>query len=253
MEQEGKVENILEKVGLSGMEARVYLGLLKLKETQTGELCKEINIASSNIYKLLDSLIKKGLVSYRVQNNTKVFMASPPETLNELFLDRQKKLDEERKEVTELISKLKVKEVIEEPQSNYKYYEGINGVKAMWNEITSKLNKNSIERIYGGKKEAIERLIGFYEENHKVRNKLGAKAKILIANEMKALGNKRKNKNTEVKYADLKNEGEWGIVDDMVYIQYIITSTPRSFLIKDPIFAKTFELTFEALWKIAKK
>ena len=87
-----KVEEILSKIGLTNQEARTYLALLKLQEAQTGALCKDVNIASSNIYKILDSLMKKGLVSYRVQNNIKIFMPAHPETLNELFLEKQKRL-----------------------------------------------------------------------------------------------------------------------------------------------------------------
>ena len=52
---------------------------------------------------------------------------------------------------------------------------------------------------YGAKKEAFESFIGFYDEHHKIRNKLKAKAKILIPNEFKSLRRKRENKNTKIK------------------------------------------------------
>ena len=77
-----EIEEILSKVGLTGQEARAYLALLELQQAQTGPLCKFTKIASSNIYAILDSLMQKGLVSYRVQNNIKVFMPAPPDTLN---------------------------------------------------------------------------------------------------------------------------------------------------------------------------
>ena len=246
-------DEILSKIGLTKQEARTYLVLLKLQEAKTGELCKETNIASSNIYKILDSLIKKGLVSYRVQNNIKIFMSSPPEALNELFLEKQSKLEEERKEINEVINKLKKKEIKEEPYSKYKYYEGLIGIKSMWHEVNSLLTNNSGERIYGGKKEAYERLVGFYDEHHKIRNKLNAKAKILFPLEDKGLAKKRKNRNTEVAVYDLKNLAEWGVVDNMVYIQYYTSKIPRAFLIHDKIFADTFRQVFDQVWKVAKK
>jgi len=245
-------DEILSKIGLTKQEARTYLVLLKLQESQTGELCKETNIASSNIYKILDSLIKKGLVSYRVQNNIKIFMPSPPETLNELFLEKQKKLEEERKEINEVINNLKKEGIKEEPYSKYRYYEGLIGIKSMWHEINSLLTNSSEERIYGGKKEAYERLVGFYDEHHKIRNKLNANAKILFPLEDRELAKKRKNKNTQVAFYELKNLAEWGIVDNMVYIQYYTSKIPRAFLIKDKIFADTFKEVFDNVWKIAK-
>src|SRR5690606_15114943 len=129
-------------------------------------------------------------------------------------------------------------------QSNYKYYEGISGIKGMWHEINSILNKESIERIYGAKKQSFEKMVGFYDEHHRIRNKLNAKAKILCPVEFKSLGNKRKNKNTQVKFEELENEAEWGIIDDLVYLQYVITKNPRGFLIKDKIFAETLKGAF---------
>ena len=67
-----KLQTILAKIGLTTQESRVYLALLELQEAQTGQLCKFTKIASSNIYKILDALMKKGLASYRVQNNIKI-------------------------------------------------------------------------------------------------------------------------------------------------------------------------------------
>ena len=167
-----KTEEILGKIGLTKQESRVYLALLELQEAKTGLLCSYTNIASSNIYKILESLIKKGLVSFRVQNNIKVFMSSPPESLNELFLEKQKKLEEERKDIAKAIAELKKRELKEKPQTNYKYYEGVSGIKSMWHEINSKMNKENIIKIYTGKKGSYERLVGFFNEHHKMRNQL---------------------------------------------------------------------------------
>jgi len=223
--------------------------LLTLREARTGLLCKETKIASSNIYNILNSLIKKGLVSYKIKNNIKTFIPSNPEILNELFDEKQKNIEEEKEQIQELISKLKVKEVEEESQSNYRYYEGISGIKGMWYEINSTLNEKSEELTYGAKREAFEKLVGFYDEHHKIRNKLKVKSKIICPYEFKSLGNKRENKNTEVKFEKLDNEAEWGIIDDIVYIQYSITKNPRGFLIKDKIFAETFKEVFNKIWK----
>jgi len=180
-------------------------------------------------------------------------MPAPPETLNELFLERQNQLDQERQDVTELITHLKTQEIIDEPESNYKYFEGIVAIKSMWHEVNSKIKKSTTERIYGGKKAAYERLVGFYDEHHKIRNKKQATAKIILTTEDRPLGKKRSNKNTQVRYSKLTNKAEWGIVDDMFYLQYITAKKPRAFLIKDKIFSQTFAETFDKVWKESKK
>ncbi len=249
-----KIQEILEKVGLNGQESRVYLALLKLQQSQTGDLCKITNIASSNIYNILDSLIKKGLVHYRVQNNIKIFMPANPETLNELFLEKENKLKQERKEINELINNLKT-EKPEESYSKYKYYEGFVNVKSMWHEINSilpNLNKQTTIKIYTAQKGAYERLVGFYNEYHKLRHKLKIKEQMIFPPHEKELAKKREQQLSNVKFMDLKNDAEWGIIGDKFFMQYITGDTPRSFLIQDEKFAKTFEQVFDQVWKIAK-
>jgi len=248
-----KIEQILEKIGLTKQESKVYLALLELQQAQTGKLCRFTKIASSNIYNILDSLIKKGLVSYRMQNNIKVFMPSPPETLNELFLEKQRKLDKERKQVTELISNLKKKEVKQQPQSNYKYFEGIVGIKSMWHEINNNMSKKNIIKCYTCQEKGYKRLVGFYDEHHKLRVKKRVKSRLIFPFDEKKIAKKRRRQLAKVKFMDLKNDAEWGIIGDTIYIQYITSKKPRSFLIKDKIFAKTFEQVFDQLWKQSKK
>ena len=248
-----KIEPILEKIGLTFQESKVYLTLIELQEAQTGLLCKTTNIASSNIYKILDSLKKKGLISYKLKNNIKVFMPSPPEALNELILEKQKTLDQERKDVINLISNLKVKKIEKESESNYKYYEGITGIKSMWYEINEKMDKEHLIRLYSSKKESYERLIGFYKEHHKLRKKKEVKERIIFPKEDMKLAKKRKNKYTEIKFMELKNDVEWGVANDMAFFQYITGKVPRGFLIKDKKFSKTFEQVFDQLWKKAKR
>ena len=249
-----RFEDILSKVGLNGQEARVYLALLKLQESQTGDICNEVSIASSNIYKILDSLIKKGLVHYRVQNNTKIFMPAPPETLNELFLGKENKLKEERKEITELIINLKT-EKPEEPYSKYKYYEGFVNVKSMWHEINSilpKLDKKTVIKIYTAQKGAYERLVGFYNEYHKLRNKFKIQEQMILPPNEIELAKEREKQGSIIKFNDLKNDCEWGVIGNNLFMQYITGDTPRGFLIQDEKFAKTFEQVFDQVWKQTK-
>lgn len=246
------IEEILGKIGLTTQESRVYLALLELQEAKTGHLCAFTKIASSNIYKILESLMKKGLVSYRIQNNVKVFMPAPPDALNELFIEKQRTLEDERKQISEVISKLKKRPLSKEPYSNYKYYEGMAGVKSLWHEINTIMRNDYVIRCYTAKKESYARLLGFYNEHHKLRKKQGIKEHLIFPKEDIELAKTRRNKVTEIRFMDLENDTEWGVVKDRLYIQYITGKQPRAFLIKDETFAKTFEQVFDQLWEQAK-
>ena len=71
-------EKILEEIGLTKGEIRVYLTLLKIGETTTGKIIEEAQISSGKIYEILDKLIKKGLASYVIKDKTKYFNAVSP-------------------------------------------------------------------------------------------------------------------------------------------------------------------------------
>jgi HTH-type transcriptional regulator, sugar sensing transcriptional regulator len=248
-----EVYNLLEKIGLTTLESKVYIALLELQESQSGNLCKFTNIASSNIYNILDSLIKKGLVSYKVKNNIKTFMPASPDFLSEIFLQKEKRLEEERKELKNLITNLKKTEIKNESYSDYKYFEGISGIKSMWYEINNTMDNSSILKMHTAKVEGYKTLVGFYNEHHSLRLKKKIRERLIFPKEDRKLADKRRNKFTEIRFMDLENFAEWGIVNNSFYIQYATTKEPRGFLIKDPIFAKTFEQVFDSLWEKSKK
>jgi HTH-type transcriptional regulator, sugar sensing transcriptional regulator len=242
----------LEEIGLSKNEASVYLALLKLQETQTGNLCNKANIASSHIYKILTNLLDKGLATYKIKNNVKIFMPGPPETLNDLLLNKQKQLEEQRKNIKETISKLK-QIPQEDSRTNYKYFEGITSIKSMWNEINNSLDKKDIAKCYTCKLNSGRNFLGTYEEHHKIRSKKGVKAKLILPNKSKEIAMKREKQKAEIKFLDLNNDSEWGVIGDIIYLHYVTSKKPRGFLIQDEIFAKTFEQVFDKLWEQAKK
>lgn len=57
-------ENILEEIGLTKGENKVYFALLKIGWTTTGRAIEEAKISAGKVYHILDKLMKKRLVSY---------------------------------------------------------------------------------------------------------------------------------------------------------------------------------------------
>ena len=64
---------ILQDIGLSEGESKVYFALLKLGETKTGELSKQAGVSSSKVYKILDRLERKGMVGHVLKGEVKYF------------------------------------------------------------------------------------------------------------------------------------------------------------------------------------
>src|SRR3989338_4487895 len=77
-------EQLLEEIGLTKGEIKVYFSLLKLGETTTGKIIEEAQISSGKIYEILDKLIKKGLVSFIIKEKEKELNSKEQEILKEL-------------------------------------------------------------------------------------------------------------------------------------------------------------------------
>ena len=59
----------LQKAGLSQVEAKVYIGLLEIGNGKASDISTYTNVATSNLYAVLESLQSKGLVAINFQNN----------------------------------------------------------------------------------------------------------------------------------------------------------------------------------------
>jgi len=245
-----QISEMLEEIGLTKMEATTYLALVELQQAQTGIICKRTKIASSNIYLVLSKLIEKGLVSYRVQNNIRVYMPSPPEALQDIIAKKQAQLEDEKGKLAELLLNLK-KITPDELISHYKYFEGIKGIKSLWREIEEHMQKTDILRIYTGKPESYASLAAFYAEYHESRIAKQVQARMIFPEEDTAVSTERqKLKLTKIRRMKLDNLAEWGTIGKFVFIQHI-GKIPRGFLIQDKVFADSFADVFDKLWQEA--
>ncbi|MFA5992424.1 MAG: helix-turn-helix domain-containing protein [Candidatus Pacearchaeota archaeon] len=240
--------------GLTQNEARVYIGLLELKQSKTGKLSEHVGIPSSHLYPLLQDLIKLGLVSYKFVNKRKVFMPSSPNVLNEIYLRKKQELENQRIVIQSSIQNLKQFSPKEEKDSDYQYFEGLLGIKGMWSEINELMIPNTQARCFASIIEGFEMLNQFYLEHHKLRVSKNIFEKMILPVGAERFANQRKKLGKfDVRFLDLKNLAEFIVFDDFMCIQYIVKDKPRGFLIKDSVFAQSFANIFDNLWKSAKK
>ena len=99
IESDKKLIEKLQNIGLTQNESRVYLFLLEYQEAKTGIICSKLNIANSHIYRILEKLLDKGLVSYKINNNIKIFQAVNPSNLYELFREKEEQLEKEKQDL----------------------------------------------------------------------------------------------------------------------------------------------------------
>ena len=102
--------NLLQEIGLTEGETKVYLALIKLGETKTGQLAKEARVSSSKVYKILDRLLKKGLAGFVIKGKIKFFTPMEPKRILEYMDQKEKELKEKKELVKELIPQLELEQ-----------------------------------------------------------------------------------------------------------------------------------------------
>ena len=240
----------LEELGLSGNESKIYLYLLKHGEKSTGPIIKETGISNSRVYESLNSLIKKGLVTYSVHKRGKYFQASDPSKFIE---NEEKKLKKIQSLIQELIS-LQNKE---EKETNVAIYEGFEGFKTAFKKIINDCPEKETIYILGFSEQpyATKSLRVFISNMNVKSSQKKQNLKILLDGSVKeTLGKDReKEKYSEVRYMPKGyiSPAAIDIFEDYVYI-FLWEEKPFVFMIKNKTIADSFKSYYQFLWKIAK-
>lgn len=243
----------LTSLGLSAKEADIYLDLLHCGESRTGAICERTGIPSSHIYALLNSLMEKGLVGYKIVRNVKVFSASEPDSLANLFDEKERKMKEEKLELLDMISKLKVSPRKEGKGGNFRYFPGMRGIKALYTEVMNHWEAGGTLRIASAPLESFSKMEGFFlDVVHKRMVGDNVKLRMIINSNSRKWALKRKKMPlTEIRYLDADTKTEMGGTKDYFFI-VSYGKGPYGLLIKDRDCADTGMLFFEMLWKQAK-
>ena len=86
--------NVLEELGLSPAEAKIYLSLIEIGSTLAGPIIKRTGLHRGTTYQILQRLKEKGLVSSIVKGKKQYFEPANPDRLMDSLKEREEKLHE---------------------------------------------------------------------------------------------------------------------------------------------------------------
>jgi sugar-specific transcriptional regulator TrmB len=248
-------EIILQELGLTKNETKVYLALLEIGLTTTSKIIKQVGINTSKVYESLERLLKKGLVSYTLIKNKKHWQAEDPKQLT-TFLDEQKKeINEKQNKIEQIIPQLLTLQRLNNATAEYRIFEGIKGIKTAREEALKILKKGDTFYLILSTYPKNKNLDGYYAEFQERRAKKGIKYKAIFNNLFKEEGEHRKALiNSEIKYVvpEVLAPTWTEIYGDCVCIG-VMGSKPSVFVIKNADVAKGYTELFSNLWKQAKK
>lgn len=239
---------LLEKIGLSKAEIKVYLTLLKIGSSGTGIITKQTELRKSTIYECLHRLSEKGLVSHVIKNNTKQFQAVDPERLTEFVEEKRRNLTEYESELKVLIPELRSMEGFEKPTAEAHVLSGKEGFKTMRRDV---LKSGAKELLMLGAISREDKVMPvFFHQWEKERVKLGIQMRILHKKKIKEKLFK-KTKLTEVRFLakEINNPVVINIYADRVVSILWQEKEPVCFLIKNKTMAAAYKNYFDLLWK----
>ena len=246
--------NILEEIGLTQGETKVYLALIKLGSTKTGPLASKSGVSSSKVYKILDRLEKKGLVGEVIKSKTKYFTAMEPKRVLDYLDEKEKKIQEKKKLFKKILPQLELEQQTAGQKPKAIIYEGFKAISNFYRNILDELKEEETYYVIGaGYGLSNKGTRPFFHNYHTQRAKKGIKVKMLA---------NHPTRNNLEKTTFLKSSIRFlpsYFITDMTILFYkqkafifFLTKEPFGFLIHSEEAVNSFKIYFDTLWKIAK-
>jgi HTH-type transcriptional regulator, sugar sensing transcriptional regulator len=240
---------ILEELGLTKNEVKVYLALLELGSTPAGPLVKKLSMHRAAVYNLLDLLLDKGIISYVTKHNIKHFEAHDPERLLEYIKLKKQQLDEKEKKLKEILPELQLKKNIAITTQKATIFTGKRGIKSVLEDIL-KIRKPWL--VFGAEGKFKDLFPTYFLHHHNQRAKLKIPLKIIF-------NEKLRKKRKSLPHAQIKFLSEKYLSPSTTYVYgdtiaiIIWNPEPMAFVIKSEQVASSYHSFFEVLWDTAKK
>src|SRR3989338_3576159 len=230
------MEKILENLGLTALEAKVYLTLLDLGPSLAGVITRKSGIHRRTVYDALERLIQKGLIGYIIRNNRRYFEAADPERLRELMKEKEDA-------ITKILPELKAKYNFIRERSETLFFRGKNGLKTVFEDELA-VGK---EILIVGASPLADELLQYYfiwYDRRRIQKKILLK---LLYNETQR--KKRTIALAEIKYLPPKyaNPAAMNIYGDRVAIIHWSKENPFVVVIKDKEIAQGYRNYFELM------
>lgn len=119
------------KLGLSEIEARLYVGLLEKKQSTIMELSDHVGINRVTVHFNIDALIKKGLVTQTMHGSRRRIMAEPPQNLQFFIDDKLSQMQNIKTEFPKVLEQMQsqIPHLSSGKAPFFKYYEDEKGFR----------------------------------------------------------------------------------------------------------------------------
>jgi len=234
------VDTVLENLGFSPNEIKVYLTLNDAGSLKAGRIAKLAKIDRSSCYNSLKSLIERGLVSYVLTGKVKWFQATGPRSLAGFVRSQLS-------DVEEIIPQLHARHKAAKIEGQVRLFKGIKGVKAIFLDIV-RTGKDNF--AFGSEGQFSLRMPEFAKQFDRLKKENGIRTHLIIRAGRRELDSKTSEHRTLSSIAP--SPAVTNIYGDKIAI-VIWTDEPEGIIIENKAAAQAYKSYFDVLWSVAKK
>ncbi len=167
--------NALTNFGLSDNEAQVYFASLSLGPATVLNIARSAQIKRTTAYSMIESLKQKGLMNIEVKGLKKLYVAENPEKLEKIMEFRKNIFKDLLPEFTAIYN-------LKTGQGFIKYYEGIEGIKTVYENLIKDIKPHDFYLILSDMKQWYALDQDYFEDFLKRRAKIPLEIRALFQN-----------------------------------------------------------------------
>ncbi|MEA1925643.1 MAG: helix-turn-helix domain-containing protein [Patescibacteria group bacterium] len=138
----------LIKLGLSEKEASVYIAAIQIGSSPVQKISQKAKVNRATTYVIIDSLTQMGLMSTYDEGAKTYYVAQKPDQLINFFTNKESELHEKIKRLEDVLPELNMLYRNHSDRPRVKYYEGLEGLKAVQSDFADSLEKEDVMYIF---------------------------------------------------------------------------------------------------------
>ncbi|HEY4508830.1 MAG TPA: helix-turn-helix domain-containing protein [Candidatus Paceibacterota bacterium] len=245
------LEQVLTYPGLTQKEVSVYLSSLGVKRPTPQTISKEVSIPRPSVYRILESLVEKGLMGKVKEDKQNVYVPEDPRSIVE-------KLKLQANSVQNVMDELRDMATIYRNRPTVRFFEGTEGVKRIFQDILLLDDKELL--AFSSIKELLEALPEYNDTFMKTRIKRKIMAKIISPkdNEGIKLQDVGEQEYRKIKFIPAELARKIGVIGGHVFIYkdrvafISFESDKTSVIIENQALANVQRSLFEIAWQSIK-
>lgn len=240
---------ILEDIGLTNAEIKVYLALLELGSASAGPILDKTGLQNSVVHMTINRLIEKGFVSFVKEGKRHVYQAADPKHIVDYIENKRIKFEE-------ILPELLLKRQMSREKPEVSIFKGKKGIRELLFELLDA--GGGWHYTIGSPYESTMMGDAFWIDYHKRRYKKKIFGKLIFNKSLRDWAQKIKAadhyKNSELRFLDEGFEPltETIVRNDKVGI-ILWTEKPIGILIHQKQIADSYEKYFGVVWERAKE